>query len=77
MEKTKEVPVHYPSTITCGICSKKLERLIERKTPPWEGMWSGGTVVKFQLGYGSSLDGDNYYIAMCDDCIEDRAEFLN
>ena len=38
---------------------------------PEEGMWDGGGVQKIIMPYGSRLDSNVYYIAICDDCIED------
>ena len=32
-------------------------------------MWDGGIVNKVSAGYGSSHDGDDFIIAICDECI--------
>jgi hypothetical protein len=32
-------------------------------------MWNNGIVNKVSAGYGSSHDGDEFIIAICDDCI--------
>jgi hypothetical protein len=32
-------------------------------------MWNDGLVHKVSAGYGSSHDGDEFIIAICDDCI--------
>jgi hypothetical protein len=33
-------------------------------------MWDGGVVTRINMPYGSSLDGDSYFIAICDNCVE-------
>lgn len=33
------------------------------------GCWDGGVVEKINFGYGSRIDMESYYIAICDDCI--------
>lgn len=35
-----------------------------------KGCWDNGTVDKISFGYGSIHDGDSFYIAVCDKCIE-------
>lgn len=32
-------------------------------------MYSDGTVVKIEFGFGSSIDTSQFYIAICDDCM--------
>lgn len=33
-----------------------------------------GMVTTVHAGYGSTLDGDSYHIAICDTCIENKRE---
>jgi hypothetical protein len=35
-------------------------------------MWNDGLVHKVSAGYGSSHDGDEFIIAICDDCIKKK-----
>lgn len=35
-----------------------------------QGPWLDGTVSIISFGYGSRYDMSQYYIAICDDCIE-------
>ncbi len=37
-------------------------------------MWLDGVVGNISAGYGSSKDGDQYVIAICDDCITEKIE---
>ena len=37
-------------------------------------MWSGGIVSKISAGYGSVLDGDQFIVAICDECIKEKME---
>ena len=37
-------------------------------------MWNGGIVHIIEAGYGSGHDGDQYIIAICDDCITKESE---
>ena len=37
-------------------------------------MWDGGIVEKINAGYGSVLDGNMYVIAICDECIKEKAK---
>jgi hypothetical protein len=39
---------------------------------PEEWMWDGGVIVRASMPYGSSLDGNEYYIGICDKCIEEK-----
>ena len=35
-------------------------------------MWNGGIVKKVSAGYGSDFDTDEFYIGICDNCIDDN-----
>ncbi len=37
-------------------------------------MWLGGVVGNISAGFGSSLDGDQFVISICDDCLSDKIE---
>ncbi len=39
---------------------------------PESQIWKGGIVDKIAAGYGSSLDGEMYYIGICDICTEEN-----
>lgn len=58
--------------ICCGKEIKKLDGLENDK--PWEGMWDDGIVERISAGYGSLLDGDMYVLAICDKCVDQKAE---
>lgn len=50
--------------------SNELEYTIDTKRKPISnGTWDSGSVDKISPGYGSSLDGDVFYMGICDDCI--------
>ena len=50
---------------------KKYNRLIEKAE---NRMWSNGVVGNISAGYGSSHDGGQYVIAICDDCIQSKLD---
>ncbi len=39
---------------------------------PWEGMWDSGIVERIAAGYGSTLDGNMYVLAICDNCVKEK-----
>lgn len=47
---------------------------IEPKDKPENWMWDGGIVGRIDAGYGSILDGNVYYLAICDGCIKKKEE---
>jgi len=61
--------------INCIVCDHKIDMVNPElrnknnitKYEPSNHMWSG-LVEKISAGYGSTLDGDMYYIGICDDC---------
>ena len=55
--------------ICCGFEIKPIMSEFNDDLKPEQGMWDGGTVEKIYMPYGSSLDGDIYYIGLCDSCI--------
>ena len=65
------------STISraCVCCSKEIKKLDGMPNDKeWEGMWDDGIVQKISAGFGSTLDGDMYVIAICDDCAKKKIE---
>lgn len=58
--------------IPCICCGFIVRHLMDEDTssPPTSAMWDSGVVFKDGAGYGSSLDGDIYLIAVCDDCLK-------
>jgi len=69
--------------INCICCGKKIELLDKVQgltdeqifdSSDWQAnnqMWNNGVVQQISAGYGSSLDGDYFYIGICDPCIEE------
>lgn len=41
-----------------------------KATEQEQGCWNGGTIEKVTFGYGSRHDMRDFYVAICDDCIE-------
>jgi hypothetical protein len=60
-------PDNYYNCMCCGFAVKKLD-------PTVDGMWDGGIVQEISAGYGSSLDGDKFIIALCDKCVDREAK---
>lgn len=65
---TKDVsPMH------CIICDKDIKHLpMSDKDAPEHSMWDDAIVSDISAGYGSTLDGDVYLIAICDDCLKKK-----
>jgi hypothetical protein len=57
-------------SINCICCGTEIKTLYENN--PQIRMWEGGVVEKISVGYGSINDGDEFYIAICDNCIDDN-----
>ncbi len=62
-----------PDEYTCIVCKKNIVKVLysNNKPSPIEqekGMWTGGTVEKISFSYGSVLDTESYYFALCDEC---------
>jgi hypothetical protein len=66
----------------CICCGFKIKPLLKDHTKkkakkgfeikPEEWMWDGGAIVRIVMPYGSILDGNEYYIGICDKCIEEK-----
>lgn len=63
----------------CVCCKKKEIKPLEgmglaegqiKATEQEQGCWNDGTVEKITFGYGSRHDMRGFYVAICDDCIE-------
>ncbi len=50
----------------CICCGKEILPLYENKY----NMWNGGIVEKISAGYGSDYDGEQFIIAICDECVK-------
>lgn len=55
--------------VLCMICGKQLNRLDESSANIVEG-----TTFEFIMSYGSTLDGNVYNAALCDECISNAAK---
>jgi len=64
--------------ICCSVeitpCELSEEEEKEQQIRPESWMWSHGTVERIFMGYGSNLDGNSYYIGICDNCIERKTK---
>lgn len=58
--------------ICCDLEIEEIERGINSK--PWESMWRGGVVTKIAAGFGSIVDGNVYFMAICDGCIKAKVD---
>lgn len=59
----------------CVCCSEEIKPLYEEyhsKDSPSQSMWLDGVVGEISAGFGSSLDGEKYIIAICDNCIREK-----
>jgi hypothetical protein len=69
--------------INCLCCGKSVKLLdsnlddyvehakkLNKDPDPASWMWDGGAVQKVSAGYGSTNDGDQFYVAVCDACID-------
>lgn len=76
----------YINCITCGV---KIELLdlksfqdIKEYYEHYKGvnpeslMWKNGMVGQISAGYGSTVDGDVYYLGMCDKCVDKNVKNL-
>ena len=62
--------------IKCICCDKEIKQLDHafEEDKLNESNWIGGSVGRIDCGYGSSLDGDMFYIGICDDCLISKKE---
>lgn len=74
-EYEKELNAKLIDSYTCLNCK---EAEITAQNPEYinplmqgRGMWSNGTVIEVGFGFGSRHDMCNYYVAICDNCIEE------
>ena len=69
--------------INCICCGKKIELLNKIQgvsddkifsDPNWNAnsqMWNDGVVEEMSAPYGSCHDGDTFYLAICDKCVDE------
>lgn len=67
--------LNYPITdkLQCICCGEDVKKLYPDEDTPEarpNQMWEDGIVDNVSAGYGSSVDGNMYLIAVCDDCIK-------
>jgi hypothetical protein len=57
--------------IKCVCCNKEIKELDTpfNEDKLNEGNWNGGSVMRLNCSYGSSFDGDMFYIGICDSCL--------
>jgi len=63
-------------SLNCIVCGSEIE-ISNRDTESHkfeELVWDHGVVEKMYGNYGSVYDGDVFYIALCDDCINKKKE---
>lgn len=64
--------------INCVCCGYKIQKIDGPKNKglidPNNFMWRGGIVSKVDAGFGSSLDGDIYYMGICDECVDKNTQ---
>ena len=74
----EQLSLHSVSNRTCCVCKEKvISKVNEKSIHPLlqeQGMWADGAVEKITFGYGSKHDMDSFYIAVCDDCIDELKE---
>lgn len=63
----------------CCACKKNVITPIDPNTThplkQEQGMWANGVVEKITFGYGSKYDMESFYIAICDECVEELETF--
>jgi hypothetical protein len=66
--------------MVCICCKKKKVNPVEgmgledgsiRSTEQETGCWDDGTVEKISFGYGSRQNMRSFYVAVCDDCVDE------
>jgi hypothetical protein len=66
----------------CLCCSNEIKQIegslgsLRNDAAPEDLMWNNGIVFKLEMGYGSLLDGQVYYAALCDFCIVEKKELI-
>lgn len=59
----------------CVVCNKEIKEIftsVDENCDDWEQCFDSGVVEKISAGYGSSLDGKQYVLAICDSCIMEK-----
>jgi len=73
-EYNKQINNELVTERTCCVCKINSIKPLSEFTDALkqeQGMWDDGTVEKVSFGYGSRHDCNYYYIAICDDCLDD------
>lgn len=74
-EYNRQLNLKYVHNRICCVCKENsVDKIEPSSTQPLkqeQGMWNDGVVEKISFGYGSRYDMSSFYIAICDDCIED------
>ncbi len=56
------------------ICCKTDINLLSNRMPDWDKQdndwYDSGNIIQLHCGYGSSLDMQQFYLAICDDCVK-------
>jgi hypothetical protein len=60
----------------CIKCGKEIKLIYEpeKDYPPERCLWEGGVVERIFAGFGSKLDGNEYIITVCDECLTSFGE---
>lgn len=58
----------------CVCCNKPIKELNRGLSDGGGGIYEYGIVQKISAGYGSTLDGNVYLLAICDDCTKKKVE---
>lgn len=71
----KERNLALVKPLTCCVCKERqLNPINPEQIHPSEqdkGMWDGGIISKITAGYGSRRDMESFFIAICDECIDE------
>lgn len=74
-ERQSRAAIVNSNGYTCACCKNNVVKPIEYNNlgirdllKQEQQMWSNGTIVLVSFGYGSSLDMEQFYMAVCDDC---------
>ena len=69
-----QLSVKFVQNYTCICCKKAILEPIWDLPPATEqhqGIWRDGTVSLVSFGFGSRRDMESFFVAICDDCIEE------
>ena len=78
--KDKHPNIHYTTktikSLECIVCGAEIKISdIDTESHKFEELcWDHGVIEKMYANYGSIHDGDIFYVALCDDCIDKKKE---